>query len=81
MEFLPEFMEKTYLDQIHTVPDANAFQMVRELAGREGLLVGSSSGAAMYAALQEAKIAEPGSTIVTVFPDGSDRYLSKNIYD
>ncbi|MGY0693839.1 PLP-dependent cysteine synthase family protein [Virgibacillus sp. FSP13] len=80
MEFLPEFIDKAYIDAIHTVSDKNAFEMVEELAKKEGLLVGSSSGSAMYAALQEAKKAKAGTTIVTVFPDGSDRYLSKNIY-
>lgn len=81
MEFFPAFMDKSYMDAIHTVSDKDAFRMVRELAAKEGLLVGSSSGAAMHAALQEAKMAAPGTTIVTIFPDGSDRYLSKNIYD
>ncbi len=55
MEFLPEYMDPSYFDAIHTVKDEHAFHMVRELARREGLLVGSSSGAAFYAALQEAK--------------------------
>ncbi|MFD1037622.1 PLP-dependent cysteine synthase family protein [Virgibacillus byunsanensis] len=80
MEFLPEYMDRSYMDAIHTVSDDHAFKMVKQLAEKEGLLVGSSSGSAMYAALQEAKNAEPGETLVTVFPDGSDRYLSKNIY-
>ncbi|WP_099157371.1 PLP-dependent cysteine synthase family protein [Virgibacillus ndiopensis] len=80
MEFLPDYMDYSYMDAVHTVSDENAFDMVAQLAEREGLLVGSSSGSAMYAALQEAKIAKPGTTIVTIFPDGSDRYLSKNIY-
>lgn len=81
MEFLPDYMNPDYFDAIHTISDDDSFRLVRELAAKEGLLVGSSSGAAMYAALEEAKIAKPGSTIVTVFPDGSDRYLSKNIYE
>ncbi|ASN06621.1 PLP-dependent cysteine synthase family protein [Virgibacillus necropolis] len=80
MEFLPEYMNRDYMDAIYTVSDKDAFRLVRELARKEGLLVGSSSGAAMYAALEEAKVAKPGSTIVTVFPDSSDRYLSKDIF-
>lgn len=80
MEFLPEYMDPSYFDAIHTVKDEDAFDMVRELARREGLLVGSSSGAAFYAALQEAKQAPAGSDIVVIFPDGSERYLSKKIY-
>lgn len=81
MEFLPEYMDRSYMDQVHTVSDDDAFRMVKELAEKEGLLIGSSSGSAMYAALQEAENAETGTSIVTVFPDGSDRYLSKQIYD
>ncbi|ASK60905.1 cysteine synthase [Virgibacillus phasianinus] len=80
MEFLPEYMNRNYMDAIHTVSDQDAFRLVSELADKEGLLVGSSSGAAMFAALEEAKVAQSGSTIVTIFPDASDRYLSKGIY-
>lgn len=80
MEFLPYFLDQTFFDEVYTVSDDHAFKMVEELARIEGLLVGSSSGAAMYAALQEAKIAKKGTNIVTIFPDSSDRYLSKHIY-
>ena len=80
MEFLPTFVDPNYFDEIYTVEDMHAFEMVEKLARNEGLLVGSSSGAAMYAALEEAKLAKNGSTIVIIFPDSSDRYLSKNIY-
>ncbi|MDC3413593.1 cysteine synthase family protein [Aquibacillus sp. 3ASR75-11] len=81
MEFLPDYMDRTYFDAIHTVPDEVAFDYVKELAKREGLLVGSSSGAAFFAALEEAKQAQKGTNIVTVFPDSSERYLSKRIYE
>ncbi|AIE60828.1 cysteine synthase A [Bacillus methanolicus] len=80
MEFLPEYMDTSYFNAIHTVSDEDAFHLVKELAAKEGLLVGSSSGAAMKAALDEAKIAKRGTNIVVVFPDGSERYLSKKIY-
>ncbi|RLL44977.1 cysteine synthase family protein [Oceanobacillus piezotolerans] len=80
MEFIPEFMNPPLHDEVYTVSDENAFSMVQLLAEKEGLLIGSSSGAVMYAALEEAKHAKQGTNIVTVFPDGSDRYLSKNIY-
>ncbi|MED3624505.1 PLP-dependent cysteine synthase family protein [Neobacillus thermocopriae] len=81
MEFLPPFMDPSYFDAIHTVLDKDAFFYVKELAAKEGLLVGSSSGAAFYAALIEAKTAKPGTNIVVVFPDGSERYLSKKIFE
>ncbi|ODG93631.1 MULTISPECIES: cysteine synthase family protein [Bacillaceae] len=80
MEFIPAFVDTNLFDAIHTVLDSDAFRLVKELATKEGLLVGSSSGAALYASLLEAKKAKPGSTIVTIFPDSSERYLSKNIY-
>ncbi|WP_408007007.1 PLP-dependent cysteine synthase family protein [Pseudalkalibacillus sp. A8] len=80
MEFLPDYMDTSYFDAIHTIEDVDAFEQVKELASKEGLLVGSSSGAAMHAALIEAEQAKPGSHIVTVFPDSSERYLSKKIY-
>lgn len=81
MEFLPDYMDRSYFDAIHTVLDEDAFRSVKELAEKEGLLVGSSSGAAFHAALLEAKQAKPGTNIVVIFPDSSERYLSKNIYE
>jgi len=81
MEFIPPFMNKEHFDTIYTIFDRDAFHRVRELAKNEGLLVGSSSGAAFEAALREASGAREGANIVTVFPDSSERYLSKNIYE
>lgn len=80
MEFLPGFMDTSYFDAIHTIEDTEAFELVKELARKEGILVGSSSGAALAAALREAAVAAPGTNIVTIFPDSSERYLSKKIY-
>jgi cysteine synthase B len=59
-----------------TVPTEEAQRLARALARQEGLLVGSSSGAALAGALRVAQSAEPGSVVVTVFPDGGERYLS-----
>jgi cystathionine beta-synthase (O-acetyl-L-serine) len=81
MEFLPGYMDTDYFETIHTVPDATAFNLVKELAEKEGLLVGSSSGAAFHAALKEAEEAVSGTNIVVIFPDGSERYLSKKIFE
>ncbi|MET3727691.1 O-acetylserine dependent cystathionine beta-synthase [Fictibacillus halophilus] len=81
MEFLPAYMDSSYFNSIHTVSDVDAFQRVAELAKKEGLLVGSSSGAALHAALIEAQTAQPGQNIVTIFADSSERYLSKKIYE
>ncbi|QST00386.1 cysteine synthase family protein [Pontibacillus sp. ALD_SL1] len=81
MEFLPKYMDTDYFDGIHTISDQDAFRAVKLLAEKEGLLVASSSGAAFVAALKEAKQAEPGTNIVTIFPDSSERYLSQGIYE
>jgi len=73
-------LDMSLVDEIYTVTDDDAFAMVKELSTREGALVGSSSGAAFVAALAEAGRAAPGTRIVTIFPDSSERYLSKKIY-
>jgi O-acetylserine dependent cystathionine beta-synthase len=80
MEFLPPYMDKSYFNQIYTVSDEGAFDLVKQLAKKEGLFVGSSSGSAFFAALKEAEQAESGTNIVVIFPDSSERYLSKKIY-
>lgn len=80
MEFIPPFVKTEYFDAIHTVNDSDAFRRLKEAASKEGLLIGSSSGAALHAALLEASSAKPGSRIVVIFPDSSERYLSENIY-
>ncbi|MFE1243797.1 PLP-dependent cysteine synthase family protein [Fictibacillus sp. NPDC058756] len=81
MEFLPDYMDLSYFNSIHTITDVDAFNRVGELAKKEGLLVGSSSGAALHASLIEAQSAKDGDIIVTVFADSSERYLSKKIYE
>lgn len=80
VEFIPRTLDTSLIDAVHTIPDDEAFALVGELARREGLLVGSSSAAAFAAARREAAAAPPGSVIAVVFPDSSERYLSKNIY-
>jgi Cysteine synthase len=80
MEFIPGFVKTDLFDAIHTVSDDDAFRRLREAAAREGLLVGSSSGAALHAALLEAAQATAGSNVVVLFPDSSERYLSEHIY-
>ncbi|SEN57103.1 cysteine synthase A [Lihuaxuella thermophila] len=80
MEFFPGYFDRSLIDEVYTVMDDDAFRLVKELAAREGLLVGSSSGAACYAALREAEKAPAGTRIAVIFPDSSERYLSKKIY-
>ncbi|MGE5627382.1 MAG: PLP-dependent cysteine synthase family protein [Solirubrobacterales bacterium] len=77
--FIPITLDMDLVDEVIKVNDMEAFDMVKELAKREGLILGSSSGAAMAAALNLANSIESGN-IVVVFPDRGDRYFSKNIY-
>ena len=80
VEFIPEFLDTKLFDAIYTISDEDAFYYVKELARRTGLFIGSSSGAVFAACIKEALLLPAGSHIVTVFPDGSERYISKNIY-
>lgn len=79
-DFLPDTMDLKLVDKVIKINDEEAFSLVKELARREGLIVGSSSGAAIAAALKLAKTIDKGN-IVTVFPDRGDRYFSKNLYE
>ena len=75
--FVPDILDKSIIDQISLVKNEEALQTTRKLAKVEGLFVGISSGAAMFAAQQLAKQKENESkTIVVLFPDTGERYLS-----
>ena len=79
--FVPEILNTEIYDEIVTVADSDAYQTGRELAKTEGLLVGISSGAAVWAAVQAAKREEnKGKTIVAVLPDTGERYLSTPMF-
>lgn len=80
--FIPETLDMEIYDEILTVTDDDAYQACRELARREGVLCGISSGAALSAAKELAvKPAYQGKTIVSLFPDGGERYLSSGVFD
>ena len=80
--FIPETLDMEIYDEILTVTDDDAYQACRELARREGVLCGISSGAALSAAKELAvKPAYQGKTIVSLFPDGGERYLSRGVFD
>ncbi|AVQ39189.1 cysteine synthase [Clostridium botulinum] len=78
-DFIPDTMDMTLVDKVIKVNDEGAYEMVKLLALKEGLIVGSSSGAAVSAALKLAEEIDKGN-IVTILPDRGDRYFSKNIY-
>ncbi|EDU38568.1 cysteine synthase A [Clostridium sporogenes] len=78
-DFIPDTMDMDLVDKVIKVNDEEAYEMVKLLALKEGLIVGSSSGAAVSAALKLVEKIDKGN-IVTVLPDRGDRYFSKNIY-
>ena len=79
-DFIPETMDISLVDQVIKISDTEAFAEVKELAAKEGLIVGTSSGAAVAAA---EKLIENGArgNIVTRLPDRGERYFSKHLYD
>ncbi len=80
--FVPDVLNRAVIDEIITVKNEDAFETSRDLARQEGLLVGISSGAAAWAALQVAKRPEnKGRNIVVVLPDTGERYLSTLLYN
>ncbi|MDK0530407.1 PLP-dependent cysteine synthase family protein [Clostridium perfringens] len=77
--FIPETMDMSLVDDVIKVNDEEAFDAVKLLAKKEGLIVGSSSGAAFAASLKLAEKIEKGN-IVTIFPDRGDRYFSTDLF-
>jgi cysteine synthase len=80
LSFLPPILDRTAFDEVLTVADDDAFETCRVLAREEGLLVGGSSGAAAAGALRIARRLGPGKTVVTLFPDGAERYPEQGIF-
>ncbi len=77
--YTPEIMDKTLLDEKINIDDETAFEMARRLSREEGLFVGMSSGAAMAAAIEEARKIKTG-VVVVIFPDSGERYLSTSLF-
>lgn len=78
-DFIPDTMDIGLVDQVIKVNDDEAFKTVGQLARNEGIIAGSSSGAAMAAAIKLAKTLDKG-VIVVVFPDRGDRYFSTGLF-
>lgn len=80
--FVPEVLNTLIYDEIITVENEDAFEIGRLIGRKEGIIVGISSGAALYAAIKLAKREEnKGKNIVVIFPDSGDRYLSTSLFD
>ncbi len=79
--FVPAALDRTVCDEVLPVADEDAFALARQMGCREGVLVGISSGAALWAAVQLARRPEgKGRTIVALLPDTGDRYLSTGLF-
>jgi len=78
-DFIADTMDMNLVDDVVKITDVEAFEGARLLLVKEGIIAGSSSGAALAAALKLANKIEKGN-IVTLFPDRGDRYFSKNLY-
>lgn len=79
-DFIPATMDMKLVDIVVKITDTESYELAREITKREGIICGSSSGAALAAALKLAEKIEKGN-IVVVFADRGDRYFSKHLYD
>ena len=80
--FIPDTLDRTVIDEVIRVSDQDAYRAARMCAKQEGILIGISAGCALHAAIELSKRPEnKGKTIVTLFPDSGERYLSTGLYD
>lgn len=79
--FVPDIYKKEIVDEVMTITDEEAFEYARLMGKEEGVLVGISSGANLAAAVKIAKQLGKGKKVVTVAPDGGEKYLSMGLYD
>jgi cysteine synthase A len=80
-DFIPGVLNKDTIDQIVEIPDDGAIATAQALATQEGIFCGISGGGSMYAALELAKTAPAGSTILAVIADTGERYLSTPLFE
>jgi len=80
-DFFPEVLDNTLIDSYIKTNDADSFKTARQLISEEGLLIGGSSGAAMWAALQAAKKLHKGQKCLVILPDSIRNYMSKYVND
>jgi cysteine synthase A len=81
VSFIPKTFDASVCDEVIMVSDDDAFATVKKLAAIEGVLAGSSGGAAVFASLQVARRLGAGKRVATIIPDSAERYLSKKIFE
>ncbi len=81
VSFIPATFDRSICDEVIMVYDDDAFNTVKSLAAQEGVLAGSSGGAAVFAALNVAQRLGAGKRVATIIPDSAERYLSKKIFE
>jgi cysteine synthase A len=81
VSFIPETFHREVCDRVMMVDDEEAFAMVKRLAAEEGVVGGSSAGAAVHAAITLARELGAGKRVATIIPDSAERYLSKKIFE
>ena len=79
-DFIADTLDMQLVDKVVKINDDEAFEMSRQLALKEGILAGSSSGAALAAALKAIRGGIAKGNVVVILPDRGDRYFSKNLY-
>lgn len=79
--FVPSIYKPDIIDSIVKVSDEDAIRVAKEVAEKEGVLLGISSGAAIYAAIEMAKSLGKGKKVLAIAPDGGEKYISLGIYD
>lgn len=79
--FIPELYDESVIDEVVLVSDLDSLVTTKEFAEKEGILVGISSGAAIYAAIEIAKQVGKGKKVLAIAPDGGEKYISMGIYD
>ncbi len=80
-DFIPQVLDRSVIDRVITVSDAESIECARNLSKREGIFCGISSGGTFAAALKVAAGAEPGSHILAMLPDTAERYLSTPLFE
>lgn len=78
--FIPSILNQTVYEKIHQIKDEEAYDMTRKLASQEGILVGPSSGAACYAAIEVAKTLPADEIVICIACDTGERYLSSDLF-